>query len=280
MTGLVLEGGGMRGMFTAGILDVMMENGILFDGLIGVSAGAAFGCNYKSNQIGRSIRYNIKYCKDKRYCSMYSLIKTGDMFGADFCYHELPERLDKFDYDAFSTNPTAFYVVCTDVSTGKPIYKQIKSADYNEMEWIRASASLPLVSRIVEADGKKLLDGGLVDSIPLEYFQSIGYEKNVVVLTQPDGYVKKPNKASRIVKMQYRKYPNLIKAVEERHLMYNAQLRYVKDAEKSGNTFVIKPDSVLSIGRIEHNPDNLKRVYEIGRSLMEKQLPKLKEFLK
>lgn len=280
MTGLVLEGGGMRGMFTAGILDVMMENGIIFDGLIGVSAGAAFGCNYKSNQIGRSIRYNIKYCKDKRYCSMYSLIKTGDMFGADFCYHELPERLDKFDYDAFSTNPTAFYVVCTDVSTGKPIYKQIKSADYNEMEWIRASASLPLVSRIVEADGKKLLDGGLVDSIPLEYFQSIGYEKNVVVLTQPDGYVKKPNKASRIVKMQYRKYPNLIKAVEERHLMYNAQLRYVKDAEKSGNTFVIKPDSVLSIGRIEHNPDNLKRVYEIGRSLMEKQLPKLKEFLK
>ena len=280
MTGLVLEGGGMRGMFTAGILDVMMENGIIFDGLIGVSAGAAFGCNYKSNQIGRSIRYNIKYCKDKRYCSMYSLIKTGDMFGADFCYHELPERLDKFDYDAFSTNPTAFYVVCTDVSTGKPIYKQIKSADYNEMEWIRASASLPIVSRIVEADGKKLLDGGLVDSIPLEYFQSIGYEKNVVVLTQPDGYVKKPNKASRIVKMQYRKYPNLIKAVEERHLMYNAQLRYVKDAEKSGNTFVIKPDSVLSIGRIEHNPDNLKRVYEIGRSLMEKQLPKLKEFLK
>ena len=280
MTGLVLEGGGMRGMFTAGILDVMMENGILFDGLIGVSAGAAFGCNYKSNQIGRSIRYNIKYCKDKRYCSMYSLIKTGDMFGADFCYHELPERLDKFDYDAFSTNPTAFYVVCTDVSTGKPIYKQIKSADYNEMEWIRASASLPIVSRIVEADGKKLLDGGLVDSIPLEYFQSIGYEKNVVVLTQPDGYFKKPNKANGIVKMQYRKYPSLIKAVEERHLMYNAQLRYVKDAEKSGNTFVIKPDSVLSIGRIERNPDNLKRVYEIGRALMEKQLPKLKEFLK
>lgn len=280
MTGLVLEGGGMRGMFTAGVLDVMMEDGIFFDGVIGVSAGAAFGCNYKSNQIGRSIRYNIKYCKDKRYCSVYSLVRTGDIFGAQFCYHELPERLDKFDYTAFSNNPTAFYVVCTDVLTGEPIYKQIETADYGEMEWIRASASLPLVSRIVEVDNKKLLDGGLADSIPLKYFQSIGYEKNVVVLTQPDRYVKKPNKANGVIKMQYRKYPELVKAANNRHLMYNTQLEYVKNAEKSGSTFVIKPDCALPIGRIERNPDNLKRAYEIGRAHMEKQLPKLKEFLK
>ena len=136
-TGLVLEGGTMRGIFTAGVTDIMMENGIDFDGVIGVSAGAAFGCNYKSKQNGRAIRYNLKFCNDKRFCSVQSLIKTGDMFGAEFCYHELPSKHDIFDTKTFEENPQEFYVVCTDVTTGKPIYKRLDKAEYNDLEWLQ-----------------------------------------------------------------------------------------------------------------------------------------------
>ena len=145
-TGLVMEGGAMRGLFTAGVIDVMMEKEIEFDGAIGVSAGAAFGCNYKSKQIGRALRYNINDCKDKRYCSMKSLITTGNLYGAEFCYHELPDKLDIFDCETFENNPMEFYLVCTDVLTGKPIYKKCEKADYDCLEWMRASASMPLAS--------------------------------------------------------------------------------------------------------------------------------------
>lgn len=155
--GLVMEGGAMRGLFTAGVIDVLMENAITFDGAVGVSAGAAFGCNYKSNQPRRVIRYNTRFCHDKRFCSVSSLVKTGDMFGADFCYHEIPNKLDIFDYKTFNESPMEFYVVCTDVTTGKPVYRRCRVADDNELEWIRASASMPLASRIVEIGGMKLL---------------------------------------------------------------------------------------------------------------------------
>ena len=155
--GLVLEGGAMRGLFTAGVIDEMMKENIVFDGVIGVSAGACFGCNYKSGQIGRAKRYNIKYCNDKRYCSISSLIKTGDLYGAKFCYHELPEKLDVFDSVAFEKSPAEFYIVCTDVETGAPVYHRMDKCDYEELEWMRASASMPLVSRVVEAGDRKML---------------------------------------------------------------------------------------------------------------------------
>ena len=188
--GLVMEGGGMRGLFTAGVIDVFMENGIEFDGAAGVSAGAAFGCNIKSRQPGRVLRYNMAYCKDSRFCSMRSLLKTGDMFGAEFCYHTLPYELDLFDTEVYDTNPMEFHVVCTDVETGLPVYKNCMKADHIAMEWFRASASMPLVSRVVEVDGYKMLDGGIADSIPIAYFKSIGYDRNVVILTQPKEYRK------------------------------------------------------------------------------------------
>lgn len=277
--GLVLEGGGMRGMFTAGVLDVLMENNIEFDGVVGVSAGAAFGCSYISKQIGRSLRYNLKYCKDKRYCGMRSLIKTGDIFGAEFCYHEIPDKLDIYDVDTAKNNPTEFYVVCTDIETGKPVYKKLTEFDYNDLEWMRASASMPLVSRVVEIDGKKLLDGGMSDSIPLQFMEKKGFEKNVVVLTQPKNYVKSKSSKMGLIKMSMRKYPNMIKAMEIRHNMYNAQTAYVKEQEKNGDAFVIRPECPLEIDRIEHNAENLKRVYNIGRENMEKNLEKLKNFL-
>ena len=191
----------MRGMFTAGVTDVMMENGITFSGAIGVSAGAAFGCNYKSNQPGRAIRYNMRFSKDPRYCSFRSLLKTGDMFGADFCYREIPDKLDLYDYDEFERNPMEFYAVVTDVITGEPVYKKLNSCRGDEMKWLRASASMPLASKIVEVDGYKLLDGGIADSVPVKYFESIGYEKNVVILTQPEGYVKGENKLIPLMKL-------------------------------------------------------------------------------
>lgn len=278
-TGLVLEGGAMRGIFTAGVTDIMMENGIDFDGVIGVSAGAAFGCNYKSKQNGRAIRYNLKFCNDKRFCSVQSLVKTGDMFGAEFCYHELPSKHDIFDTKTFEENPQEFYVVCTDVITGKPVYKRLDKAEYNDLEWIRASASMPLASRIVEIDGYKLLDGGISDSIPLAYFQKIGYKKCVVILTQPKGYIKTPSKSIYAAKLMLRKYPELIKTLENRPEVYNKQVKYIRNEEKKGNVFVIAPEEKLPVNRVEHDADKLRAVYEIGRKIGKKRLNDLKAFL-
>ena len=224
MTGLILEGGAMRGLFSAGVIDVMMEHDITYDGMIGVSAGAAFGCNYKSKQIGRVLRYNTKYCKDPRYCSVRSLIKTGDIYGVDFCYRQLPYELDIFDNEAFEQNPMEFYVAATDVETGRAVYRNFTTCDDNCLDWIRASASMPMLSKIVEVDGYKLLDGGMADSIPVKYFESIGYDRNVVVLTQPEGFVKKKNEFLSFMKIRLRKYPELLKTIANRHNVYNETL--------------------------------------------------------
>lgn len=279
-TGLILEGGAMRGIFSAGVMDVMMENGIRFDGIVGVSAGAAFGVNYKSGQIGRAIRYNAKYCHDKRYCGIGPLLKTGNLFNTDFCYGEVPLKLDIFDFDAFEKDPTTFYITCTDVESGKPVYHEYTGRKDHGFDWIRASASLPLVSQIVEIDGAKLLDGGISDSIPVAYFEGIGYAKNVVILTQPQGYRKEKNRMLPLIRMKYRKYPNLIKALENRHLMYNAELDLIAKQEKRGELFVIRPDSPLPVKRAEKDPAKLKACYEIGRQTAEKELARLIAFMK
>ena len=277
--GLVLEGGAMRGLFTAGVMDVLMENGIVFDGIVGVSAGAAFGCNYKSGQIGRVLRYNTTYCQDWRYCSFRSLIKTGDLYGADFCYHELPEQLDLFDDEAFQKNPADFYAVCTDCESGEPVYKKIQSAQYNDLEWIRASASMPLVSRIVDINGQKLLDGGIADSIPLRFMENSGYANNVVVLTQPRSYRKKKNSLLPLMKLALKKYPKVVDAMARRHINYNETLAYIRKQEQAGKVFVISPDEKLDIGRTEKDPDKLRAVYAIGRKAAEAKLSELKHFL-
>lgn len=277
--GLILEGGAMRGMFTAGVTDVMMENGVEFDGLIGVSAGACFGCNYKSRQIGRSVRYNMKYCRDPRYSGLRSLIKTGDIYGVDFCYREIPKVLDPFDYAAFRENPMEFYVVCTDVDSGKPVYRRLEHADREEIEWIRASASMPLVSRIVEADGYRLLDGGIADSVPLKYFESIGYDRNVVILTQPDGYVKKPNRLLPLMRRSLKKYPGVVEAMARRHEMYNETTDYIRRREKSGHALVIRPKAKLDVSRVEHDPERLRAAYELGRQAGRERLEEIRAFL-
>lgn len=277
--GLVLEGGALRGLFTAGVMDVMMENGIEFDGLIGVSAGAAFGCNYKSRQPGRVIRYNKRYAHDWRYCSVKSLLKTGDLFGAEFAYHMLPDELDKFDVATFDRRPMEFYAVCTDVLTGEPVYKRLMHHGYAMNEWIRASASMPLASKVVAVEGHQLLDGGIADSIPLRFFEQQGYDKNVVVLTQPKGYVKKPNPLMPLIRLQLHRYPKFLKAAAERHIMYNEETEYVARQEKAGKAFVIRPESILPIKHITHAPELMQKVYEDGRSVMLSRLTELKSFL-
>lgn len=277
--GLVLEGGALRGLFTAGVMDVMMENGLEFDGLIGVSAGAAFGCNYKSRQPGRVIRYNKRYAHDWRYCSVKSLLKTGDLFGAEFAYHMLPDELDKFDVATFDRHPMEFYVVCTDVQSGEPVYKRLMHHGYAMNEWIRASASMPLASKVVAVEGHQLLDGGIADSIPLRFFEQQGYNKNVVVLTQPKGYVKKPNPLMPLIRLQLHRYPQFLKATAERHIMYNEETEYVARQEKAGKAFVIRPHSILPINHITHDPELMQKVYEDGRSVMLSRLTELKSFL-
>ena len=276
--GLVLEGGAMRGLFTAGIIDVMMEAGVEPDGLIGVSAGAAFGCNYKSRQPGRAVRYNTRFAKDPRYSGLRSLLTTGDYFNAEFGYHIIPTQYDIYDDAAFNENPMPFYVVCTDVITGSAVYRRLDEATPLTYDWIRASASMPLCSKVVELEGYKLLDGGVADSIPLAYFEGIGYERNVVILTQPEEYVKGPNRLMPLMRLALRKYPKMIEAMEKRHLMYNQELDYVRKAECEGRCLVIRPDEKLPIGHISHDPENMRRVYEIGRRKGEEMIERIKAF--
>ena len=278
-TGLILEGGAMRGMFTSGVLDVFMENGIEFDGAIGVSAGATFGCNLKSRQIGRAIRYNKRFAHNWRYCSALSLILTGDLYGAHFCYDKLPNTLDVFDRQVYKENPMEFYCVASDCNTGLPVYKKLETCDQHELTWMRASASMPLVSRPVKIDGYTLLDGGMTDSIPLKYFESIGYNKNVVILTQHREYVKKPASLMRLIKIILHKYPKLVDAMARRHIVYNEQTAQVFDKSDRGEVFVICPEKPLGISRTENNPEKLQRVYDEGKRIAQKLLPKLKEFL-
>ena len=234
--GLVLEGGAMRGLWTAGVTDVMMEHGVWPDGLIGVSAGAAFGCNIKSRQIGRAIRYNTRFAKDARYSGIRSWLTTGDYFNAQFGYHVVPYEYDLFDTKAFEEN------------------------------------------KVVEVQGYRLLDGGVADSIPLSYFEQHGYDRNVVILTQPKGFVKERNTLMPLMRVGLRKYPNMIKAMDERHLMYNNELEYVAQAEQEGRCLVIRPDGKIPIGHISHAPDEMHHVYELGRQVGERYIDRIKDF--
>ena len=279
-TGLVLEGGALRGLYTMGIVDVLMEEGIDFGGMVGVSAGAALGCNLKSRQPGRALRYNTRFAKDWRYCSLRSLVQTGDLFGAEFAYHTVPDTLDLFDRHAFDANPLDFWVVCTDVETGKAVYKQLRHADYESYEWIRASASMPLCSRVVELEGRKLLDGGVADSIPLRFMEEQGYDRNVVILTQPADYVKRRNRFLPLMRLSgLRHFPHFMEAVAHRHEMYNEQLEYVRKREREGRVLVFRPPFSLPIGHTSHDPAEMQTTYAIGRAQARDRMAELQSFI-
>ncbi|MBR6784069.1 MAG: patatin family protein [Clostridia bacterium] len=276
-TGLVLEGGGFRGIYTAGVLDVFMENGISFEGVIGVSAGAIHGCSYLSAQKGRSIDYYTKYCNDWRFMSIKSFIKTGNVVGVDFAYHELPEKLVPYDYKAFDNCGVPFYVTVTNLETGKPEYIKINDM-LADIDYLRASASLPYFSQIVEINSNKYLDGGCADSIPIKAFQNMGYKRNVIVLTRHDGYVKKQEHGI-FAKLLYRKYPEFVKTLLGLQDRYNQTLEYIKALEKNGEIFVIRPSVPLTIGRMEHDSVRVREVYDIGASDARREMQKLNDWL-
>ena len=281
MNGLVLEGGGLRGMFTAGVLDAFDEAGLKFDGIIGVSAGALFGINYKSHQRGRAMRYNIAMRKEPRYMGLRALLKTGNIVSPHFSYHVLPFEIDVFDKDAFEADPTDFWMVCTDVLTGEPVYHKMSEFNHHEMEWCRATASMPAVSTPVEVDGMTLLDGGMVDAIPLKKFQEMGYDRNIVILTQPRDYFKKKMKITWLIKLLCRKFPMVGKCMARRHIMYNEELRYIAEEEKKGGTIIIAPERPLRIGRTELSEKKIRRVHQMGYEAGKKFLstPHTKDFL-
>lgn len=277
---LVLEGGAKRGIYTAGILDVLLENNIFVDAVLGVSAGAIHGCTYVAKQKGRSIRYNLKYGNDPRFMSIKNWIKTGNVVDTDFCYRELPEILDPFDHHAFENSEIKFFAVCSNIETGKAEYIQCKELRQESgINYIRASASLPFFSQIVKIDNKKFLDGGICDSIPLKAAQNLGYDKNIVILTRPEGYRKQASKSGWIAKIIYRKFPKFIEAIVSRHKMYNEELDYVVSEEKKGNTIVLRPSKNIKIGRMEQNLDIVKAMYDLGRSDALAILDKIKNFI-
>ena len=277
--GLVLEGGGMRGLFSEGFIDVMQEEGITVDGMIGVSAGALFGCNFKSHQVGRGLRYHTRFKDDPRYMGWRSFLTTGNFVNAQFAYHTMPMELDVFDIPTFEADPTAFYLVCTDIEAGKPVYQQIDHVEDSTLEWFRATGSMPIVSKPVEIDGMKLLDGGLIDCIPLQHFQEIGYERNIVILTRPKGYQKTPNKFTWLFKMWYPNYPQVAACMRQRHEMYNAELQYIEEQERAGNILAIYPDHPLEIGRTELNEEKLHAIYQHGQEKAHAMLEEVKRFL-
>jgi predicted patatin/cPLA2 family phospholipase len=278
-TGIVLEGGGMRGMYTCGILDVLMENHIYLDGMVGVSAGIAFGCNYKSRQAGRALRYNVRFSRDKRYSGMMSLLKTGNYYNAYFAYKLVPTHYDVFDYNVFEDTPMECYAVCFDVNTGEGVYQLLDHVDEDFFEWIRASASMPVVAQPVQVGGRLLLDGGLADSIPLEFMMGKGYDRNVVILTREEGYRKTAEHGMWLMKPLLRKYPKVIEALKHRPAMYNQQLQVVREQERKGNAFVFRPLKPLNVSRTTHDAKEMNRVYQQGREEALARLDELKKFL-
>lgn len=280
-TGLVLEGGGMRGMYTAGVLDVMMRRKIPVDGILGVSAGALFGVNYFSGQEGRALRYNLKYAGDKRYMGFRSLLRTGNLVGREFAYYEVPLKLDIFDQEAFAGYPGDFYAVATNVRTGKAEYLKITDV-IGQMEALRATSSMPFVSKIVKYEGQYYLDGGIADSIPVEKCMEMGYDRVVAVLTRPLEYRKKPyGKAA--VKAIHRKYGHLLKLEESilnRNRMYNETADRLVQLEKEGRIFVIRPSRTVKVHRTEKSREKLLEMYHLGESDAEARMEELEAFLK
>ena len=276
--GLVLEGGGMRGLFSAGVLDALLElKELSVNGIVGVSSGALFGVNYVSKQKERAVRYNKKYADDKRYMGLHSWITTGNAVNKDFAFYELPYKLDVFDNETFKKAETDFYVVMTNVESGKPEYVLIEDA-FAQMEYLRATSALPFASKIIEINGKKYLDGGISDSIPIDFCESLDYDKIIAILTRPEGTYKE-DKLGFLYKLVYRKYPNLVNSLLNMATDYEKVLAKIKDLENKGKIFVVRPPEVLKIGRLEKNRDKIQKVYDTGFNTGLKELNNIVKYL-
>ncbi len=276
--GLVLEGGAMRGMYTAGVLDTMMGESISVDGIVGVSAGALFGVNYLSDQPGRVIRYNKRFNPDKNYIGLLPLLREGNIVSTQYAYYEVPNKLDVFDDETYQAAGVPFYAVVTNLETGEGEYLHLKSV-LAQMDILRASGSMPFVSRPVSWQGKLYLDGAIADSIPYRWMKEQGYDKLIVVLTRDAAYRKKPmNKA--LCSLWYRKWPKFKEKLQQRHTMYNSALDELAAWESRADAFVIRPSQEIHIGRIEKDPEKLQNVYDLGVKDAKAMINSLKEYLK
>ena len=279
--GLVLEGGAMRGLYTVGVLDTFMDNKINIDGIVGVSAGALFGVNYFSKQRGRGLRYNKKYCGDKRYISIRSLLLTGNVINKKFAFYKMTKQLEPFDNITIMKTNKPYYAVATNVETGKPEYFEIKDV-FNQLEELRATSAIPFMSRMIKINGNKYLDGGISDSIPIDKCKDLGFEKIIVVLTQPLDYRKKPiiKNKEKAVKLKFKKYPNLINTMLNRHKNYNDTIEKIIDLENKQEIFVIRPSKKIDIVLMEKNPEKLQEVYNLGVKDCKERIKELKKFIK
>ena len=275
--GLVLEGGAMRGMFTAGVLDVFMENNIKVTDIVGVSAGTLFGINYVSKQPKRALRYNLRYINDNRYMSIKSLMRTGNLINKDFTYYKLPFQLDVFDNKTFKQSDINFFATVTNIETGEAEYIKIEDA-FKQMETLRATSALPFISEIIEINGKKYLDGGIANSIPVDYFEKQNYDKIIVILTRPIDYRKKKSAGVQF-KVAYGKYPKLIEKLENRYQDYNNTVERIVELEKQGKVLVIRPDEEITIKRLEKDTDKLQHVYDLGIKNGKESIERVKNYL-
>ena len=275
-TALVLEGGAMRGLYTAGVLDVFMENDIKIDTIFGVSAGALFGINYKSKQIGRALRYNLRYAHDKRYMGMYSLLTTGDVMNREFCFTELVNKLDPLDFETYNNSNVEFYAVVTNVETGEAEYIEIKDAE-KDMEYLRASGSMPFVSNLVEINGNKYLDGAIADPIPLKKALDMGYGKIIVIQTRPADYLKK--KSWLPFSLAYKRYPEFVKTGNNGRIKYNETLNLIRKYENEGRILVLRPSEKIRMRRVEKNLNKLQAIYDVGVKDCNNNLEKIKEYI-
>jgi len=275
-TTLVLEGGAMRGLYSAAVLDIFMENNINIDTIYGVSAGALFGLNYKSRQIGRALRYNLKYAHEKNYMGLYSLITTGDIMNRDFCFKKLVYELDKLDFETYKNNPVDFYAVVTNMRTGTPEYIKIDDAD-KDLEYFRASGSMPFVSKPVEVNGNMYLDGAMSDAVPFKKVLETGCKKIIVILTRPLGYRKK--KSYLPYKLVYGKYPELVETAKNYYKKYNETMDLIEKYEAENKIIVLRPSELIKMKRVEKDTNKLQKMYDLGCSDCMKKLDEIREYI-
>ncbi|MBR6409099.1 MAG: patatin family protein [Alphaproteobacteria bacterium] len=278
-TTLILEGGAMRGLYSAGVIDVLMKNKIDFDVVYGVSAGALFGLNYKSRQIGRALRYNLKYANNKNYMGLYSFLTTGNIMNKDFCFNKLVYELDKLDFETYNTSPVDFYAVVTNIKTGKAEYIKIEDAKKG-LEYFRASGSMPFVSKPVEIGGQLYLDGGISDPVPFKKVLETGAEKIVVILTRPSGYRKKNLHSRLIYKLFYKNFPNFVKTASNRFQTYNETMDLIEKYEAEKKIVVLRPSKLIKIKRIEKDTEKLQKIYDLGVRDCTQNLNRINTYLK
>ncbi|RPF53328.1 patatin-like phospholipase family protein [Aquisalibacillus elongatus] len=277
--GLVLEGGGSRGIYTAGVLRYLMEEQMYLPYTIGVSAGACHGSSYISRQKDRNREVSIDYVDHPEYLSLRNFIKKREMFGMDFLFDRLPNELVPFDYETFDQTEDEFVIGVTDCMTGEPVfYKKSEYAD-DALTLIRASSSIPLLSPVVEFEGRYLMDGGIADPVPIKQSIKDGNEQNIVILTRNRGYYKKPQSFSWYIRKKYYEYPGLIQALEKRHTHYNETLEYIFEEEKKGNVLVISPSEKLKVGRMEKSKRKLTSLYDLGYQDAQNMKQTLEDFI-